>query len=91
MIRKAVELSPGDAFILDSLGWVRFRQGHLADARSILEKAYTLRADPEIAAHLGEVIWALGDQNTARETWRAAVAKHPENSSLKAVMRRFGL
>ncbi|TVT46989.1 MAG: tetratricopeptide repeat protein [Denitromonas halophila] len=91
LIRKAVELSPGDPFILDSLGWVRFRQGHLADARSILEKAYTLRADPEIAAHLGEVLWSLGDQKTARETWQAAAAKHPDSSALKAVMRRFGL
>ncbi|TVO52712.1 tetratricopeptide repeat protein [Denitromonas halophila] len=91
LIRKAVELSPGDPFIMDSLGWVRFRQGHLADARSILEKAYTLRADPEIAAHLGEVLWSLGDQKTARETWQAAAAKHPDSSALKAVMRRFGL
>lgn len=91
LIRKAVALAPGDPFILDSLGWVRFRQGHLADARSILEKAYTLRDDPEIAAHLGEVIWALGDQAGARQTWQAAAGKHPENDTLKAVMRRFGL
>lgn len=91
LIRKAVELSPGDAFILDSLGWVRFKQGHLDEARNILQKAYTLRSDPEIAAHLGEVIWAQGDQQAARQTWRAAAQAHPDNALLKAVMHRFGL
>ncbi|MBT0959669.1 tetratricopeptide repeat protein [Denitromonas iodatirespirans] len=91
LIRKAVELSPGDAFILDSLGWVRFKQGHLDEARNILQKAYTLRSDPEIAAHLGEVIWTQGDRQAARETWQAAAQQHPDNAVLKAVMHRFGL
>lgn len=91
LIRKAVELKPEDPFIMDSLGWVRFRRGALDEARDILSKAYALRDDPEIAAHLGEVLWKLGDANAARQTWREAAAEHADNVLLKATMRRFGL
>jgi tetratricopeptide (TPR) repeat protein len=90
LIRKAVELRPSDPFIMDSLGWVKYRRGDLRSARDILRKAYTLRADPEIAAHLGEVLWEMGDQDAARQTWRAAAKDNPDNATLAAVMRRYG-
>ncbi|MCB1960636.1 MAG: tetratricopeptide repeat protein [Rhodocyclaceae bacterium] len=91
LIRRAVALRPEDPFIMDSLGWVRYRQGAFDEARQILEKAYALRADPEIAAHLGEVMWAMGDRDAARSTWRTAAGSHPESSVLSDVMRRYGL
>ena len=90
LIRKAVELRPDDPFIMDSLGWVRYRRGELDEARSLLERAYQLRQDPEIAAHLGEVMWEMGDHDAARTTWRAAAQDHPDNGTLAAVMRRYG-
>lgn len=91
LIRKAVELKPDDPFIMDSLGWVRFRRGALDEARDILSKAYALRPDPEIAAHLGEVLWKSGDAKAARQTWREAADEDADNALLKATMRRFGL
>jgi tetratricopeptide (TPR) repeat protein len=90
LIRKAVELRPQDPFIMDSLGWVRYRRGDLSTARDILQRAYSLRPDPEIAAHLGEVMWEMGDQEAARKTWQDAARDNPENATLTAVMRRYG-
>ena len=91
LVRKAVELKPDDPFIMDSLGWVRFRRGALDEARDILSKAYALRPDPEIAAHLGEVLWKTGDADAARQTWRDAAREHPDNALLTSTMQRFGL
>lgn len=89
LIEKALKLSPNDAFILDSLGWVHYRQGDLAVALSTLERAYGLRADPEIAAHLGEVLWMMGRKDEARSTWREALKKNPGNQVLDDVTRKF--
>ncbi|MBL8438647.1 MAG: tetratricopeptide repeat protein [Zoogloeaceae bacterium] len=89
LIRKALELSPDDPFITDSLGWVRFRRGDATGAAQVLETAYRLRADPEIAAHLGEVYWSLGRQEDARRTWNQALQAHPDNSVIKAAMKRL--
>jgi tetratricopeptide (TPR) repeat protein len=91
LIRKALELAPEDPFILDSMGWVRFKRGDADDARQYLERAYGLRPDPEIAAHLGEVYWGLGLQDKARKLWSDARAEHPDNAVLKGVLERFGL
>jgi Flp pilus assembly protein TadD len=60
LIARAHELLPDDPFILDSLGWVRFRRGDHDGALAHLERAYGMRQDAEIAAHLGEVLWSLG-------------------------------
>lgn len=90
LIRKAVELRPEDPFIMDSLGWVLYRRGQFPEARSLLERAYAIRPDPEIAAHLGEVLWEMGDQDEARKTWKMAAKDHPENDTLVSVMRRYG-
>jgi tetratricopeptide (TPR) repeat protein len=89
LIDKALELSPGDPFILDSKGWLLFRQAKHEQALGVLRQAYAQRQDAEIAAHLGEVLWALGRADEARELWREAVKAHPSNSLLAATIKRL--
>lgn len=90
LIARALELTPGDPFILDSMGWVRFRQGDSEEALGHLERAYELRPDPEIAAHLGEVLWSMNRQADATRVWDEALRAYPDNPVLKNVMQRFG-
>ena len=89
LIEKAVQLSPDDSFIQDSLGWVEFRLGRPQEARRILEAAYKKRPDPEIAAHLGEVLWALGERDAARAAWRDGQRLDPENETLVKTLQRL--
>ncbi|MDD3354745.1 MAG: tetratricopeptide repeat protein [Zoogloea sp.] len=89
LIRQGLALAPEDPFISDSLGWVLYRKGDLKGALEWLQKAYGLRADPEIAAHLGEVQWMLGRRDDAAKTWREAAKAHPGNAALADVMRKF--
>jgi tetratricopeptide (TPR) repeat protein len=89
LIARASELAPEDPFIMDSLGWVLFKQGDLEGALASLQKAYSLRADAEIAAHLGEVLWVLGRQDDARRVWADTAKRHPENEVLRAVRQKF--
>lgn len=88
LIGKAVELAPEDPFIVDSLGWVLFRKGDVSGAVLHLERAYRLKPDPEIAAHLGEVYWAQGRQADARRLWAEGLQANPDNPSLQEVIRR---
>ena len=89
LIEKALKLAPDDPFILDSLGWVLYRQGDFAGALVQLERAYALRPDSEIAAHLGEVFWMLGRKDDAQRTWREAQKKNPANEELAGVVKKF--
>lgn len=89
LIDRAAALSPNDPFIMDSQGWVRFRRGDAKAALATLEQAYKLRADPEIAAHIGEVLWALDRHDDASRVWREAAAKFPDNKALSDVIQRF--
>lgn len=89
LIQKASSLAPQDPFIMDSLGWVLYRQGKLQEAREVLEKAYSLRADPEIAAHLGELLWRLGRRQEALDLWQKALAQAPNNETLQATLKKF--
>jgi tetratricopeptide (TPR) repeat protein len=89
LIAKAASLAPRDPFIMDSMGWVLYRQGKLPEALSVLENAYHLKADPEIAAHLGEALWALGQEEKARELWQKAATAAPENETLRNAMKRL--
>jgi tetratricopeptide (TPR) repeat protein len=89
LIRKALSLLPGDPFIIDSLGWALYRKGKLAEALEQLETAFGLRADPEIAAHLGEVLWMLGRRDEAARTWREAAKANPDNTVLADVIKKF--
>ena len=89
LVKKAVSLSPDDAFIQDSLGWVLYRTGRLDEALATLRKAYQSRRDPEIAAHLGEVLWVKGEHAEALKLWQAALLDNPENDLLKTVIGKF--
>ena len=89
LIDRAIELAPNDPFILDSKGWVLFRLGKQQDALEVLGQAFSIRTDPEIAAHLGEVLWVLGRQAEARATWDKARREHPENEALNETIKRF--
>jgi tetratricopeptide (TPR) repeat protein len=91
LIQKALEFVPDDPFINDSLGWVEFRLGNRAEARRILEKAFTAKPDAEIAAHLGEVLWASGDRDRARAVWREGRSLNPDNETLLQTLKRLGV
>ncbi|MDR1423128.1 MAG: tetratricopeptide repeat protein [Azoarcus sp.] len=89
LIDRALELLPKDPFILDSAGWIRFKRGDLPGALPKLEEAYATRSDPEIAAHLGEVLWRLNRNDEARRILDGALAAHPDNDFLKITVRRL--
>ncbi|BCB28524.1 hypothetical protein SKTS_34100 [Sulfurimicrobium lacus] len=89
LVEKAAALAPEDAFIMDSLGWVYFRLGQPAKALEILRHALELSRDPEIAAHLGEVLWSQGQHDEARSVWQSALKQSPENEALRNVMQKF--
>ena len=89
LIAKALELAPEDPFIMDSMGWVQYRLGRLKEAEELLRRAYTLRPDAEIAVHLGEVLWAMGQRDDARKLWRDASVKDPKNDTLKNTLGRL--
>ena len=88
-IKRAYELSPSDFYILDSMGWVLYRLGRLDEAVEYLQKALELRNDPEIAAHLGEVLWVRGDKQKAKEIWDTALKDTPTDDRLLNVIKRF--
>lgn len=88
-LERALELEPEDAAIIDSLGWLRFRQGRFEEAKELLSEAYAIYPDAEIAAHLGEVLWALGDESGAKSLWDRALADEPEHVILNDVVNRF--
>ncbi len=89
LIARALELSPGDPFITDSLGWVEFRLGNRDEALRLLRQAYSARPDTEIAAHLGEVLWAAGLQAEARTVWQDARGRDAANEVLRETLARL--
>ncbi len=89
LLEKANRLLPQDPAILDSLGWLYYRQGRLVEALQFLEAAYDVFPDPEIAGHLGEVLWVGGEQESARKIWDKALAESPQDDKLKSVIERF--
>jgi tetratricopeptide (TPR) repeat protein len=88
LIQKAVALAPGDPFIIDSLGWVQFRLGRLEDAQHTLKDAYDRQPDPEIAAHLGQVLWAQGQKDAATRLWQASYKANPDSEALRAALEQ---
>jgi tetratricopeptide (TPR) repeat protein len=89
LIEQAHALKPDDPFILDSLGWTHYRLGNHGEAVRYLRSAFDKRADAEIAAHLGEVLWVMGDRAGAESVWKNALQLTPDNEALLAVIRRF--
>lgn len=91
LIRRALELAPNDFYILDSMGWVLFKQGKLDEAMNYLEQARAQRDDPEVVAHMIEVLVAKGERSQARKLLAEAQKNHPDDGRLKKVKEKFGL
>ncbi len=89
LIVKALEFAPGDPFITDSLAWVEFRSGNTSEALRLLEGAYKSRPDAEIAAHLGEVLWASGKREQAMAVWREGLTLSNDNETLLETLKRL--
>ena len=89
LIKKALALSPGEPFITDSMGWVEYRLGHREEAIRLLREAYRARPDPEIAAHLGEVLWSDGKTDEARKVWREGRSRDSSNDVLRETLVRL--
>ncbi len=89
LVEKALQLTPDDYAIMDSVGWGYYRSGKLDESVAILRKAYAGTPDPEIAAHLGEVLWIRGDKAEATRLWQESLKVHPENVLLQTVINRF--
>ena len=89
LIRRAVAARPDNASFLDSLAWVLYRRGDARSAVPLLERAWRLSQEAEIAAHWGEVLWASGAQSEARTVWARALARAPDSEPLRATIERF--
>ncbi|MCH8163873.1 MAG: tetratricopeptide repeat protein [Proteobacteria bacterium] len=89
LIKRALEISPDDYFVLDSMGWILYRQGRLEEAIEFLNKALSKKNDPEIAAHLGEVLWVKGDKEAAQSIWDTALGETPNDDRLRNVINRL--
>jgi tetratricopeptide (TPR) repeat protein len=89
LIEKALELAPEDYFIIDSLGWVLYREGNLKGAAEQLRRAYVGRPDAEIGAHLGEVLWVMGQRDEADKVWQESLKASPENETLQKTIKRL--
>ena len=91
LVTKALALAPDDPFIVDSLGWVEFKAGHLELAAKLLKQAFQQKEDPEIAAHLGEVLWRQDDQAQAKSIWQRGLTLSPKNETLLDTLTRLGV
>ena len=89
LIEKALELSPQDGYIIDSLGWVLYRMGDLRGAIAHLRRAYELRPEGEVGAHLGEVLWADGQRDEAQKIWSNLLKETPVSDTLRSTVKRF--
>ena len=89
LIRRAVAARPDNAAFLDSLAWVLYRRGDARSAVPLLERAWRLSQEAEIAAHWGEVLWATGAQSEARTVWARALARAPDSEPLRSTIERF--
>jgi tetratricopeptide (TPR) repeat protein len=89
LIERALELAPDDFFIQDSMGWVLYREGDLKGAAEQLRRAYSGRPDAEIGAHLGEVLWVMGERDEANRVWQESLKASPDNETLQKTIKRL--
>ncbi|QDG58570.1 MULTISPECIES: tetratricopeptide repeat protein [unclassified Pseudomonas] len=89
LIEQAHKLNPEDPAVLDSLGWVNYRLGNLDEAERLLRQALERFPDQEVAAHLGEVLWANGKQREARQIWEKFLKEQPESPILRGTIKRL--
>jgi len=88
-IQRALALRPNDFYILDSMGWLQYRMGNHTEAVRYLQQALALKTDPEVAAHLGEVLWVMGNHREARKVWIQALKNDPKAKVIREAMDRF--
>jgi tetratricopeptide (TPR) repeat protein len=88
-LTRALELLPDDPAVIDSVGWLYYRQMRYDESLQMLRRAYALFPDPEIAAHLGEVLWVSGDQESASKVWEEALRDAPDDDLLNSVMEKY--
>ena len=89
LVEKASHLAPDDSTIIDSVGWGHYRMGNLEKSLEFLHRAYNANPDPEIAAHLGEVLWVQGVKEQAKKVWDDALKSHPDNTVLQSTIKKF--
>jgi tetratricopeptide (TPR) repeat protein len=89
LLNQAIALKPDDAYIMDSMGWLQYRLGNYAEAVKYLRRALDMRNDAEIAAHLGEVLWVMGNHRDAESVWNSALRETPDNEALNGVIKKF--
>ena len=89
LVSRALKLDPDNPMILDSMGWVEYRSGKLEAALRYLQRAHHLMPDPEIAAHLGEVLWKMGREAEARELWARSLEANPDRDIIRRTQQRF--
>jgi tetratricopeptide (TPR) repeat protein len=89
LVQKAYQLEPNDAAITDSVGWGYYRLGKMDKSAEFLRKAFALNTDPEIAAHLGEVLWVQGNKDEAIKVWQDTLKEHPDSTVLRALIKKF--
>ncbi len=89
LIERAHQINPDDPAVLDSLGWVNYRMGNLDEAERLLREALQRFPDHEVAAHLGEVLWAKGEQREARKVWGKALEQQPDSPVLRSTLKRL--
>lgn len=89
LVEKAYQIEPDDAAIIDSVGWGYYRLGKLDKSAEYLRRAFASNPDPEIAAHLGEVLWTQGNKDEAKKIWHEAMKANPENDVLRSVVKKF--
>ncbi len=88
-IEEALKIAPNDMAILDSMGWVLYKQGKIEDSLSYLKRAYHIQKDPEIAAHYGEVLWVSNQKEQAKKIWGLELKKNPEHDKLKSTIQKY--
>jgi len=91
LISRGLSLAPNDPFILDSMGWVKFRLGDNKAAIDYLRRAFGIRPEPDIAAHLGEVLWNSGQRDEAQKLFQQASQQFPDSKPLQETVRRLGV
>ncbi|OZY65296.1 tetratricopeptide repeat protein [Pseudomonas fragi] len=89
LIQQAYDLNPDDPAVLDSLGWVNYRLGNLDEAERLLRQALERFPDQEVAAHLGEVLWANGKQREAKKIWGTFLKENPDSPILRKTILRL--
>jgi tetratricopeptide (TPR) repeat protein len=89
LITKALDIKPNEAAFIDSMGWVLYRLENFEEALTYLRRALELFPNDEVAAHLGEVLWALGEEIEAGEVWQKALEMAPDSEILEQVIKRF--